>query len=284
MKKEVQPYPLCITPGFLLMSFVVDQYPELFNIQSTQQRHNWPYSRPTWTNYKNQAWIKIRTGLPSTVYEFQIVFPGWAFRPAFQWTTGVIWSSGFGCVSSEGSNLSRGLISLVEIKRLFNWAFTITRRQYRLNCTVCCDRSSRQIMEDYNSTDSTLNDGFISPTRLVVPNPVVRLSNALLRGSLGPNTQHRRRGVSLSLNTLENWKLLEAVQQHGPELCMGNCVLKEELVSLNWTFFHLKLVQIRTVEIRTSQEYRYMFIFVMPLIWLSTGNIFFCLRKIGNWL
>ena len=30
-------------------------------------------------------------------------------------------------VSSEGSNLSRGLISLAEIKRLFNWAFTITR-------------------------------------------------------------------------------------------------------------------------------------------------------------
>lgn len=37
------------------------------------------HSRPTWTSYKNQAWIKIRTGLPSTAYEFKIVFPEWAF-------------------------------------------------------------------------------------------------------------------------------------------------------------------------------------------------------------
>ena len=37
--------------------------------------------------------------------------------------------------------------------------------------------------------DSTLEDGFIPPTRLVVLNPIVRRSIALLRGSLGPNTQ-----------------------------------------------------------------------------------------------
>ena len=42
-------------------------------------------------------------------------------------------------------------------------------------------------MEDYKGT--TLDDGFISPTRLVVPNPIVRRYNALPRGSLGPNTQ-----------------------------------------------------------------------------------------------
>ena len=38
--------------------------------------------------------------------------------------------------------------------------------------------------------NSTLNDGFIPPTQLVVLNPIVRRSNALLRGSLGPDTQH----------------------------------------------------------------------------------------------
>ena len=34
-----------------------------------------------------------------------------------------------------------------------------------------------------------MNDGLIPPRQLVVLNPIVRLSNALLRGSLGPNTQ-----------------------------------------------------------------------------------------------
>ena len=34
-----------------------------------------------------------------------------------------------------------------------------------------------------------MSDGFISPTRLVVPNPMVGRSNALPGGSLGPNTQ-----------------------------------------------------------------------------------------------
>ena len=38
--------------------------------------------------------------------------------------------------------------------------------------------------------NSTLNDGFIPPTQLVILNPIVRHSNALLRGSLGPDTQH----------------------------------------------------------------------------------------------
>ena len=38
--------------------------------------------------------------------------------------------------------------------------------------------------------NSTLNDDFIPPTGLVVLNPIVRCSNALLRGSVGPNKQH----------------------------------------------------------------------------------------------
>ena len=38
--------------------------------------------------------------------------------------------------------------------------------------------------------NSTLNDDFIPPTGLVVLNPIIRRSNALLRGRLGPVKQH----------------------------------------------------------------------------------------------